>query len=350
MWQGWLLRLFPYTATLVAVGAVVLVVGVLESSIVDPPAAILLYLVPVVLAASQWGRGPALAAVAVSLLLHDLLFVDPRGTFSITRTDETLGLVLLLFTALVTAQLADRARRSASVIREATVVRRSDELKTALLRAVTHDLRTPLASIKASISGLRQPGADYSAEDRGELMANVESETDRLTRLVDNLLDASRLAAGRVVLNAQPQDLGEIVAVALDGMKLELNGRSVSVEIPPDLVPVACDYVQIEQVLTNLLENAARHTQSGASIRIRAASKNTMVEVEVSDDGPGVPWRDRERIFNAFERGASRANGTGLGLAIARGFVEAHGGRLWLVGDTRQGASFIFTVPSWLSP
>ena len=118
-------------------------VGVLHSTVVDLPAAILLYLVPIVLAASRWGRGPAITAALASILGHDLLFVDPRGTFSVARADEALGLVLLLFTALVTAQLADGARRGAETAREAAVARRSDELKTALLRAVTHNLRTP---------------------------------------------------------------------------------------------------------------------------------------------------------------------------------------------------------------
>jgi two-component system sensor histidine kinase KdpD len=121
--------------------ATFVVVGLLH----DLPSAILLYLVPIVLAASRWGRGPAIFAAVVSILGHDLLFVEPRGTFTVARADEALGLVLLLFTALVTAQLADGARRGAETAREAAVVRRSDELKTAILRAVTHNLRTPLA-------------------------------------------------------------------------------------------------------------------------------------------------------------------------------------------------------------
>src|SRR5439155_19339822 len=149
-------------------------VGVLHSTVVDLPAAILLYLVPIVLAASRWGRGPAITAALASILGHDLLFVEPRGTFTVARVDEALGLVLLLFTALVTAQLADGARRVAESEREAAVVRRSDELKTALLRGVTHTLRTPLASIKASVSGLRQTGAAYNDEDRAELLAEIE--------------------------------------------------------------------------------------------------------------------------------------------------------------------------------
>src|SRR5919199_1212854 len=130
----------------------------------------------IVLAAARGGRGPAVTAVVASILGHDLLFVDPRGTFSVARADEALGLVLLLFVALVTAQLADGARRGAETAAIAAVARRSDELKTALLRAVTHELRTPLASIKASVSGLRQPEASFAEADRAELLAEIEEE------------------------------------------------------------------------------------------------------------------------------------------------------------------------------
>src|SRR5437762_295282 len=235
----------PYLIALLSVLAALVVVGLLHSTVVDLPAAILLYLVPIVLAASRWGRGPAVSAAVVAILGHDLLFVDPRGTFSVARADEALGLVLLLFTALVTAQLADGARRGAETAREAQVARRSDELKTALLRAVTHNLRTPLASIKASVSGLRQPEAAFADEDRAELLAEIEEEADRLDRLVTNLLDASRLEAGGLKLSSHPQDLGELLATVLDRLQPRFDGRRVTVEIPEDLPPVTCDYAQI---------------------------------------------------------------------------------------------------------
>src|ERR1044071_8338556 len=208
--------LTQHALALAAVGVTLAAVGLLHSTVVDLPAAILLYLVPIVLAASRWGRGPAITAVVASILGHDLLFVDPRGTFSVARADEALGLVLFLFVARVTAQLADGSRRGAATAREAAVARRSDELKTALLRAVTHNLRTPLASIKASVSGLRQPEAAFAEEDRAELLAEIEEEADRLDRLVTNLLDASRLEAGGLRISAHPQDLRELVSTVVE--------------------------------------------------------------------------------------------------------------------------------------
>ncbi len=337
--------LFQHALALVAVGATFVVVGLLQSTVVDLPAAILLYLVPIVLAASRWGRGPAITAALASILGHDLLFVDPRGTFSVARADEALGLVLLLFTALVTAELADGARRGAETAREATVARRSDELKTALLRAVTHNLRTQLASIKASVSGLRQPEAAFADEDRAELLAEIEEEADRLDRLVTNLLDASRLEAGGLTLSAHPQDLGELLTTVLDRLQPRFDGRSVSVEIPDDMPPVACDYAQIDQVVTNLLENAILHTPPGTAVIARAMFVDGEIRVEVVDGGPGVPSGERERLFRPFERGQTRAPGSGLGLTIARGFVEAHGGKLWLEDAFPSGTRFVFTLP-----
>lgn len=340
--------LVQHVQALAAVAATLAVVGLLHSTVpaVDLPTAILLYLVPIVLAASRWGRGPAVTAVVASILGHDLLFVDPRGTFSVARADEALGLVLLLFTALVTAQLADAARRGAETAREAAVARRSDELKTALLRAVTHNLRTPLASIKASVSGLRQPSAAYTAEDRAELLAEIEEEADRLDRLVTNLLDASRLEAGALTVRSHPQDLRELVGAVVDRLEPKLDGHHVRVEIPEELPPVACDYAQIDQVVANLLENAVNHTPAGTGVLARACLEGERVRVEVLDQGPGIPPAERERLFRPFERGHTRAPGSGLGLTIARGFVEAHGGHLWLEDpDAGRGARFVFTLP-----
>jgi two-component system sensor histidine kinase KdpD len=337
--------LSQHARALAAVAVTLVLVGLLHSTVVDLPAAILLYLVPIVLAASRWGRGPAITAVIVAILAHDLLFVDPRGTFSVARADEALGLVLLLFVALVTAQLADGARRGAETAREAAIARRSDELKTALLRAVTHNLRTPLASIKASVSGLRQPEATFAEEDRAELLAEIEEEADRLDRLVTNLLDASRLEAGGVTVSRYPQDLSELIGAVVDRIQSRVAGRQVMLEIPDELPPVSCDYTQIDQVVTNLLENAVIHTPPGTAVIARAQRDNGVVRVEIVDRGPGIPSSDRERLFRPFERGHTRAPGTGLGLTIARGFVEAHGGHLW-VEAAEPGSRFVFTLPA----
>jgi K+-sensing histidine kinase KdpD len=338
-------RLSDYAKALAGVGLTFGAVGLLQASVPDLTAAILLYLVPVTLAASRWGRGPAGLAVIVAVLGHDLMFVEPVGTLTIARADEALSLALLGFTALITAQLADAARQSAAAAQEAAVARRSDALKTALLRAVSHDLRTPLGTIKASVSGLRQRGAVYTAADRAELLAAIEEEADRLDRLVGNLLDASRLEAGALRPVKHPEDLRELVCAVTERLHPLLAGRPIHVQIPEDLPAVSCDYTQIDQVVTNLLENAALHTPPRSGVVIRARLERDAVRTELADQGPGIVPADRQRLFQPFERGVTRAHGSGLGLAIARGLVEAHGGRLWVEDAPAGGACFVFTLP-----
>ena len=304
----------------------------------------LLYLVPVILAASRWGRGPAIVAVLASLIGHDVLYVDPRGTLTIARAEEALGLVVLLLTALVTAQLADAVRRNDEAAHAAAVARRSDELKTALLRAVTHDLRTPLASIKASVSALRQPDAAFTDADRAELLSEIEEESDRLERLVRNLLDASRVEAGSLRIHKRPQDMRELVTSAVSRVRPLTASRSVIVDVPEDLPAVGCDYQQIEQVVVNLLENAAVHTPPEAPSRSPPVRGRQRASRDCRSRA-GHPAADRERLFGAFERGATGARGSGLGLAIARGFVEAHAGRIWVEDAPGGGARVVFTLP-----
>jgi two-component system sensor histidine kinase KdpD len=333
-----------YVAALAAVALTLGVVGIIEAR-ATLTTALLVYLLPIFLAATRWGLGPAVLAAVVSVLGHDLFFVEPVGTLTIAHADEGVGLALLLLVAVVAAQLADAARRGNEKEQEAAIVRRSDALKTALLRAVSHDFRTPLASIKAGASALRQPETNYTAEDRAELLAAVEEEADRLDRLIGNLLDASRLEVGALSPNKQPQDLPELLRAVVSRLEPLLAGRAVRFTIADDLPLVTCDYAQIDHVLTNLLENAARYTPPATPIFIRLTLQGQAVRIEVADQGPGVPAADRERLFRPFERGRTGAEGTGLGLAIARGMVEANDGQLWVEDVIGGGARFVFTLP-----
>jgi two-component system, OmpR family, sensor histidine kinase KdpD len=334
----------PYAGGALAVALTLGLVGVILAR-AALPTALLLYLVPVILAATRWGRGPAILAVALSVLGHDLLFVEPVGTLTIAHADEAVGLALLLLVAIVTAELAEGVRRGAAKEQEAAVVRRSDALKTALLHAVSHDLRTPLASIKAGVSALRQDDTAYTAEDRSELLTAVEEEADRLERLVRNLLDASRLEAAALNSQKEAQDLRELLRAVVARLQPLLAEHPVELSIADDLPLVACDYAQIDHALANLLENAARHTPQGTHVTIRATAAEGCAQIVISDQGPGVPAEDRARVFRPFERGRTLGEGTGLGLAIARGLVEANGGCLDLDDAPAGGARFVVTLP-----
>jgi two-component system sensor histidine kinase KdpD len=337
-------RALPY---FLALGGVALTIGVvaLLRTRFDLPTAVLLYLLPIIFAAARWGRGAAALAAIVAALAHDYFFIPPVGTLTVTKPDEAVGLVLLVFTALVTAQLADAARRGAQHERAAQVAQQADEIKTALLHAVSHDLRTPLASIKANVSGLRQAEVAYTAEDRAELLEAIDDEADRLDRLVANLLDASRLEAGVLVPHKQPQDLVELTRAVLGRMAPMLGQRAVKLEVQQSMPLVSCDYGQIDQIVTNLVENAARHTPPGSPIEIRISADNQQAHLDVLDAGPGIMEEDRARIFRPFERARTAAQGSGLGLSIARGMAEAHGGTLDVTRNPTGGARFSLTLP-----
>jgi two-component system sensor histidine kinase KdpD len=214
---------------------------------------------------------------------------------------------------------------------EAAAVRpiaEADRMRTALLTAVSHDLRTPLASAKAAVTSLRSTDVQWSPEDRAELLATADESLDRLTRLVDNLLDMSRLQAGALSVFPRPAGLADITARALDD--LGDPGRLIKVDIPDDLPEVLADPGLLERVIANLAGNALRYAPAGQPPRLTASALRGRVELSVIDRGPGIPARDRDRVFTAFQRLGDTDNttGVGLGLALSRGLTEAMGGTL----------------------
>lgn len=245
------------------------------------------------------------------------------------------------------AQALERVRLRQEAT-EAEVLGRSSELKTALVNAVSHDLRTPLASIIASAGSLRQEGVDWPADARRELAANIEQEAQRLNRIIGNLLDLSRIEGDSLVPEKGWYDLGALVDDVLGRLRPLLSRHPVTVDVPESLPPVPLDYVEIDQVLTNLLENSARYAPASTEIRVAARELDGVVEIEVTDRGPGIPERDLPQIFEPFFRigGATpRPTGTGLGLAVVRGLVEAHGGQISAENRPDGGTRVVFTLP-----
>jgi two-component system sensor histidine kinase KdpD len=246
----------------------------------------------------------------------------------------------------------ERARLRREEVR-AEVLQRTDQLRSALLSSISHDLRTPLASIKAAAGSLQQRDVLWDDEARREFVGAIEREADRLNRLVSNLLDMSRIEAGVLHPDKEWYSLGELIQEVLDRLAPALEGRAVTIMVPPDLPPVPLDYLQIDQVLTNLVENAVHYTEPGTPIEVTVERSGGEVLVRVADRGPGIPPQDLERIFDKFYRvgpgglpGAGpRVQGSGLGLAVARGLVEAHGGRIWAANRPGGGAILTFTLP-----
>ena len=239
----------------------------------------------------------------------------------------------------------DRLRNEAT---EAEILRRTDQLRSALLSAVSHDLRTPLASIMASAGSLRQPDIEWTTEERLGFAQDIEAESERLNRIVGNLLDLSRIEAGSLRPEKGWYDVGALV----DDVMVRLRGvtaqHRVDVRVPDDLPPLLLDYVEIDEVLYNLVENAAKYAPADTPIDVDVRRDDGFVQVTVADRGPGVPSSALAHLFEPFYRVGSRPRpqGLGLGLAVVKGLVEAHGGRVWAENRAGRGLFFLFVLPT----
>jgi two-component system sensor histidine kinase KdpD len=364
-----------------------------------------LYTLPVLGVAVVWGLPYAVAVSVASLLTFNFFFLPPVHTFTLANGSDWTALVVYLVTAVVTSELASRARRRAAEAErrereaalladlaaellergglggsaagrievelahsdaparerlqaavdalfaiaeerarlqkeafEAESLRRADAVKTAVIRAVSHDLRTPLASIHAAVDGLRSPGLALDADDRAELLDTVASELVRLERFVENLLDLSRLEVGAAVPSRELWSVDDLVAQALR----DVDDPRVTVDVLADLPPVRVDGAQVERALSNLVDNALKFSPPGSPVVVRALRSGSDVELRVQDRGRGVPAPEQADMFEPFRRSRD-SRGAGLGLAIVRGFVDANGGRVRHEPNPDGGAVFVLT-------
>jgi two-component system, OmpR family, sensor histidine kinase KdpD len=241
------------------------------------------------------------------------------------------------------ASAIDRERLALRAV-EAEALRRSDALKTAILRTLSHDLRSPITAISAAGELLEGDRGALSADERSELAASIRLEADRLHRLVSNLLDISRLEVGAAHPRPELWTVDGLVARALNA--LGDDAARVAVSLPAELPTLRVDAAQIERVLVNVLENALRSSSPTDDVEILGAREGDELVVRVVDHGPGLARTDLERLFEPFERGGTTGDGPGLGLAIAKGFAEANGGRLWAESAPGEGATFALSLPA----
>lgn len=296
------------------------------------PVVVLLFLVPVLAAAAFGGLWPALGAAVAADLLVNWFFVPPYRTLAVQGGDDLVTLVVYLLVAVAAGLAVDAtAARSA----EAARLGETDRLRSALLGAVGHDLRTPLSGIKAAVSSLRQPDVTFGNADRAELLATIEESTDRLAAVIDNLLAVSRLQAGALAADVHPTAVDGVVAqVVLD------NGGTVTVDVPDDLPPALADAGLLERVLANLVTNALA---AGGPVTMRGAAAGGFVTLAVEDHGPGIAPERLDAAFAPFQRlDDHTGGGLGLGLAIARGLTEAQGGTL--TATPTEGGGLTMTI------
>ncbi|MGO8883242.1 MAG: sensor histidine kinase, partial [Streptosporangiaceae bacterium] len=248
------------------------------------------------------------------------------------------------------AVVALEQQRLAAEAEAARPIAEADRMRTALLAAVSHDLRTPLASAKAAVTSLRSEDIQWAAEDQDELLATADESLDRLARLVDNLLDMSRLQAGALAVFPGPADLAEVVARSLDD--LGPPGAVVTIDIPADLPEVQVDPAILERVIANLTANALRYSPPDSPPVLTASALGEWVELRVIDRGPGIPEQDRDRMFVPFQRLGDTDNttGVGLGLALSRGLTEAMGGSLDPEDTPGGGLTMTLSLPAAAGP
>jgi two-component system, OmpR family, sensor histidine kinase KdpD len=245
------------------------------------------------------------------------------------------------------AALAVDQARSEEAWAKARALEATDRLRRALLNSVSHDLRTPLASVLASASSLLDPDVPLDDQERKQFLLTIEEEANRLARLVANLLDMSRIEAGAVDPRLAEVWLPDVVNPAVQRTRQMPSEQIIAVNVPETLPSVLVDPVRLEQVLSNVLDNARRYAGNGL-VRVDACRTRSGVELRVVDHGPGIPEAERERIFSHFYRldsPARRGGGTGLGLAICRGLLEAMGGRIWVETAPGGGAAFVLRLP-----
>ena len=349
-------RIEGYLAGLVLV-ALVTVVGLVTHGLIVATNLVMLFLLAVVIVALRWGLGPAIFTALIGVIAFDFFIVPPRLTFEVADTQYLLTFFGLLATGVVISSLAARARQRADEAveraqlmeqaREAEVLRATEKLQSALLNSISHDLRSPLASITGAVSSMRDPDVQLDETTRAELIGDIAAEADRLNRLVGNLLDMSRVEAGALRGDREMGDVAEVIGAALEQRAGPLAERPVALRVPRDLPPVRMNEPLLTQALVNLLDNALKYSPPGAQIDVTAGVSADRLAVEVADRGVGFPEGDERRIFDKFYRvqQPGRVSGTGLGLAIAKGIIEAHGGDIAAAHRPGGGSIFRFSLP-----
>lgn len=371
---------------LVAVIVIAAATAVLRSfgGHINPTTVALAFLLIVVFVATAWGPKPAIVASLLGVACLNFFFLPPLHTFTVADPENWVALFAFLITAITVGQLSAHARRRAEEANaarsetealygelketfeqasQAKALKQSERLKSALLDAVTHDLRTPLASIKASVTTLLddQPLASATEmesplgeADRREMLEVIDEECDRLNRFIGGLIELARIEAGEMQLRRQWGAVEEIISAALARAAPLTRGRRVRLDIEAELPVLRVDEQAVSEVVYTLVDNAVKYSPTELPIEISAKRRgDSQVEMSVEDQGAGIPSPLRQRVFDKFFRATrdgdvstQQPSGTGMGLAIAKGIVEAHNGRIWIEsGAGGKGTRVLFTLP-----
>lgn len=313
-------------------------------SVTSLPDLVALYMLAIVATALRYGRTASVLAAAFSVAAYDFVFVPPYWTLAVTDARHMVTFVTMFVVGLVINELAARLRQREQEARVALLQARTEEMRSTLLSTVSHDLRTPLAAITGAATTLRHDRAHLSETQRADLLEAVCEESERMERLISNLLEMTRLEAGGALdIHAEWVPVEELLSSALGRLDGRIGPRDVKVELQERLPLVYVDPVLMEQVFMNLLDNALKFSPAGTELRVAAqASEGTLV-VQICDRGPGFGRVSPHVLFEKFVRGEHRGvSGAGLGLAICKALMEAHHGSIR--AQAREGGGAVFEV------
>ena len=365
-------------AALVVIGATIVLLPI--RSRINVTTVALALLLAVLFVAIAFGSKPALLSSVLGMFGFNFFYLPPYHTLTIADPQNWVALTAFFITALTVGQLSARAKRRAEEAEagkaenrrlydelreafdrasEAAAIKRSEQLKSALLDAVTHDIRTPLTSIKASATLLLEDreevdsSARLSADEQHAMLEVITRGADRLDRFVEGIVDLAQIEAGDLDLHRNWRSIDDLIEVALAQAEPLLHNHKVNISIAEELPIVRVDGRAVTEVIYTLLDNARKYAPAHTQITISGGTaSDDVVAISVEDQGPGIPLQYREQVFERFYRisdptlGEAHPSGFGVGLAIAKGIVEAHGGRIWIEDATNgNGARIVFTVP-----
>lgn len=357
-WLGFILP----SATIVLVSLVLLALR----EAVNATTVAMIFLVIILSSATFFGRNPALLASFAAMLIFNYFFLPPYGTWHIAEPQNLIAWAAFTITAIVAGELSAYARRRAveaerlygelqdafEAATEAEALKQSEKLKSAVLDAVTHDLRTPLTSIKAAVTTLLDSEGGHrtielNGSERTDFLDVINEETDRLNGFIESMVQLARLEAGTNNANRSSANIEEIISVALDRAEKVIAAHDVVVNLQKDLPEIRVDSRAIAEVVYNLVENAAKYSAAGTAITITTVSGEGFVTVTIADQGKGIAKDMRSKVFEKFFRiEGERKDGIGLGLAISKGIVESQGGTIRIEdGEGGIGTTFVIEFP-----
>jgi two-component system, OmpR family, sensor histidine kinase KdpD len=344
-WKGLSPIVSAYGTAVVVVVVCTLIAGLLSEH-VHPFNLMMIYLLGIVWIAVKGEKGPAMVVAVLSVLSFHCFFGEPQHECGLSDTEYLLTVSAVLIISLLICKLSTDARRQATIAEQARLQAETERIRNTLLSSISHDLRTPLAAIKGAASALFEQ--DVSGDAQRELVQSIYDESDRLNHLLINVLNVTRLETGAMKPRKDWHILEEVIGAALGRLERRLRDHEVKLDVPEDLPLFHFDETMIEQVITNILENARKYASPKGKIFISARKLDGDLLVEIANEGQIIANGDERAIFDKYYRSKdpNTMGSVGLGLAICKNIVEMHGGRIWAENVGLQGVKFSFTIPN----